>query len=421
MSWPVHPALGDPVMDTMNFLNEIAARYPAAISFAPGRPYDGFFDVEQIFGHLRGYLDHLAAGLNPAQVRDALFQYGPTAGRIQGLIAEALRQDEGFDVPDESIVVTVGAQEAMLLTVRALFSRPEDVLLVCSPCYVGVVGVARLLGVTVRAVPERENGLDAGDLELAIKAEKALGNNPRAVYVIPDHSNPSGNTLGLETREQVLQIAHREQVLVLEDSPYRWAGPSEPVPSLKRLDQHRQVVQLGSFSKTVFPGARVGYVVADQEVAGGGLLAAELAKVKSMVTVNTPPLSQAVVAGALLSGGGGVRDLTAQTRRHYQRAMQLTLDQLELRLAGLPVRWNRPSGGFFLSLQVPFPADDRELISCAEEFGVLWTPMRYFHPDSGGEHGIRLSISCLSDEEIVTGVSRLAVYLTSRCSATSRQ
>src|SRR6202042_3260300 len=100
----LHASLSDPVLDTMNFLNEITFRYPEAISFAPGRPYDGFFDTEQIFTYIRDYLDHLAGnGYSAAQIRDALFQYGPTAGRIRDLIASSLRDDESINVPPESI------------------------------------------------------------------------------------------------------------------------------------------------------------------------------------------------------------------------------------------------------------------------------------------------------------------------------
>jgi len=85
----LHASLSDPVLDTMNFLNEITFRYPEAISFAPGRPYDGFFDTEQIFTHLRRYLDHLAEhGTSPEQIRSVMFQYGPTAGRIRELIEQ---------------------------------------------------------------------------------------------------------------------------------------------------------------------------------------------------------------------------------------------------------------------------------------------------------------------------------------------
>lgn len=144
----LHSCVSDPALDTMNFLNEITLRYPKAISFAPGRPYDGFFDIDQIFTYIKRYLEYLTdRGLSSAQLRDALFQYGPTAGRIQELIASSLREDENINVSPESIVVTVGCQEAMFLALRALFSGRADTLLVASPCYVGINGAARLLDI----------------------------------------------------------------------------------------------------------------------------------------------------------------------------------------------------------------------------------------------------------------------------------
>ena len=192
----LHASLSDPVLDTMNFLNEVTTRYPDAISFAPGRPYDGFFDVEQIFTHLRRYIEHLQdGGASPETIRDVFFQYGPTAGRIRSLIADSLRKDEGVDVAPEAVVVTAGCQEAMLLAVRALIGGPDDVLLVASPCYVGITGVARLLDVTLVTVPEDRNGLRCADFEAVVEAERAKGRRPRALYVIPDHSNPSGTTI----------------------------------------------------------------------------------------------------------------------------------------------------------------------------------------------------------------------------------
>ncbi|MFI1996547.1 PLP-dependent aminotransferase family protein [Actinoplanes sp. NPDC020271] len=417
----LHTSISDPVLDTMNFLNEITLRYPEAISFAPGRPYDGFFETDEVLAHLRRYLDHLAdRGASPAQVRTAVYQYGPTAGQIREIIADSLRRDEGIDVPPESIVVTVGAQEAMLLVVRALIRDPRDVLLVSSPCYVGITGVARLLDVTLRAVPEPAEGFSPADLDAAIRAERAARRRPRAFYLVPDHANPSGSTLSAAARAELLELAARENVLILEDTPYRLVSPSEPLPTLKALDRRRSVVHLGSYSKTIFPGARVGFAVADQTVTGDdgrtGLLADELAKIKSMVTVNTSSLSQAVVAGALLAAGGRVSELNAKAAGHYGDAMRRVLDRLaerlpEARRAELGVRWNEPSGGFFLSLSVDFEADDAALVRSAEQFGVIWTPMRYFHPDGGGRRAIRLSVSYLSPEEIDEGITRLLAFV----------
>ncbi len=417
----LHASLSDPVLDTMNFLNEVAFRYPKAISFAPGRPYDGFFDTEQIFTYIRSYLDRLAAeGNSPGQIRSALFQYGPTAGRIRELIASSLREDENIDVPAGSIVVTVGCQEAMLLVLRALISGPGDAFMVSSPCYVGITGAARLLDIEVTEVEEQEDGFRCADLELAIRTELGRGRRPRAFYVVPDHSNPTGTTMPIETRHELLELAARYDILIVEDSPYRMVSPPPHLPTLKSLDHQRRVIHLGSFSKTAFPGARVGFAVADQPVTDTmgriGTLADELAKIKSMVTVNTSPLSQAAIAGMLLSCGGRVSELNRQAAAYYANAMRATLRELDRcfpteRRAALGVRWNEPIGGFFLTIRVPFTVDDTALERSAEDFGVIWTPMSYFYPHSGGDHSIRLSVSYLTEDEIVVGITRLADFV----------
>ncbi|MET8690147.1 aminotransferase class I/II-fold pyridoxal phosphate-dependent enzyme [Streptomyces sp. NPDC004732] len=419
----LHASVSDPVLDTMTFLNEITTRYPEAISFAPGRPYDGFFDSEQIFTHLRRYLNHLAEkGSSPQQVRTAMYQYGPTAGLIREIIADSLRADENIDVPAESIVVTVGAQEAMLLVLRALITGPDDVLLVSSPCYVGITGAARLLDIAVTPVEEREDGVSCADLEAAIRNERARGRRPRAFYVVPDHSNPSGTTMGPQARADLLELAARHGILILEDSPYRLVSPGPPLPTLKSQDRAHSVVHIGSFSKTVFPGARVGFVVADQPVADEsgrtGLLADDLAKIKSMVTVNTSSLSQAAVAGTLLAADGKVSELNKAASAYYGDAMRATLRELDAHLPAerreaLGVRWNEPTGGFFLTLRVPFRADNAALIRSAQDFGVIWTPMTYFHPGGGGLHGIRLSTSYLTPAQIREGAARLVRFIES--------
>ncbi|KUN95697.1 GntR family transcriptional regulator [Streptomyces caeruleatus] len=419
----LHASVGDPVLDTMTFLNEITHRYPEAISFAPGRPYDGFFDVEEIFTHLRRYLDHLAQdGATPGEIRDALFQYGPTGGRIRELIADSLRKDENIDVRPESVVVTVGCQEAMFLALRALLARPDDALLVSSPCYVGITGAARLLGVEPTAVEEGRDGFRCAPLAAALAAEKARGRRPRAFYVVPDHSNPSGTTMSLPERHALLELAAREDFLVLEDSPYRLVSPGRRLPTLKSLDRDRRVVHLGSYSKTLFPGARVGFAVADQVVVDAdgtrGLLADDLTRIKSMVTVNTSPLSQAVVAGMLLAVDGRTSDLNTETSAYYGEAMKAVLARLDECLPrqdrdALGIRWNSPDGGFFLTVDVPFRTDDAALARAAEEHGVIWTPMSYFHPGSGGEQSLRLSVSYLTQADISEGVARLTRFIKS--------
>jgi (S)-3,5-dihydroxyphenylglycine transaminase len=417
----LHASVSDPVLDTMNFLNEVTMRFPDAISFAPGRPYDGFFDLDEVNAYLRRYLDHLAElGRSPEELRSAVFQYGPTAGSIREIIAESLHVDEGIVAEPESIVVTVGAQEAMVLALRALISSRDDVLLAPAPCYVGIIGAARLFDVRMATFAEGPDGLRCADVEAAVLEQRAAGRRVRLLYLVPDHSNPLGSTIDLATRHEVLELAERLDFHILEDSPYRLVSAGRQLPTLKSLDAARRVVHLGSFSKTLFPGARVGFAVADQTVVGAdgrsGLLADELGKIKSMITVNTSSLSQAVVAGMLLASGGGAARRNGEAAKRYGNAMDATLRELEHRFPAqrrraVGVEWNRPTGGFFLTVTVPFAADDRALERSARRHGVIWTPMSYFYPDGGGDTAMRLSVSYLSAAEIVDGVARLARFV----------
>jgi len=401
--------LSDPLLDTMNFLNEVTARFPEAISFAPGRPPDQPFDAEVVAGYLRAYTRHLAeAGRSPEEIGRTLFQYGRTKGTIHDLVAATIANDDGIEVSPESIVVTVGAQEGMLLVLRALIRDPRDVLLVSSPCYVGITGAARLLDVAVEPVPEH----DLAAVRAVAARVRAEGRRPRALYLVPDFANPSGRRLTLAEREHLLALAAEEGLLLLEDNPYGLFGSAdEHPPTLKALDSEQRVVYLGSFAKTCFPGARVGYVVADQLVTGAGgdatLLADALAKLKSMTTVNTSPLAQAVIGGMLVASGCRLRVATAErVARHRQRLAALTT-ALAREFAGQPVTWNVPEGGFFLVMTVPYTADEAALARSGRDHGVLWTPMSYFYPGGGGEHQLRLSCSYLEPDAIDEGVRRL--------------
>ncbi|WP_034091398.1 PLP-dependent aminotransferase family protein [Streptacidiphilus albus] len=419
----LHGSLSDPLLDAMTFLNEVVSRFPDALSFAPGRPYEGFFEPEDIHGHLDAYLEHLRErGLTREQIRGALFQYGPTKGIVADLVARTLANDEGLEVPAESLVLTVGAQEAMLLVLRALCATPEDVLLVSAPCYVGVTGAARLLDLTVVPVPEGPlGGPEPEAVAAAARAVRAGGGRPRALYVVPDFANPSGASMPVPARSRLLEVAAEEGLLVIEDNPYGFFArePGER-PTLKRLDRDRRVVYLGSFAKTCFPGARLGYVVADQEVLAAdgrrSLLADELAKLKSMTTVNTPALSQAVIGGMLLRNDCRLRRANARATAFYAANMDTLLQALERHFpeplrTRLGIRWNRPEGGFFAVLEVPFAADTAALERCARDHGVLWTPMGDFYPDGGGERRLRLSCSSLTPVQITAGIARLARFV----------
>jgi (S)-3,5-dihydroxyphenylglycine transaminase len=419
----LHSSLSDPLLDTMNFLNEVTVRYPAAISFAPGRPHEEPFDASTLADHLGAYTDYLAheRGMSPQDISRVLFQYGRTNGQIHDLVARTVGHDEGIEVSPDALVITVGAQEGMLLALRALIRGPEDVILVSSPCYVGITGVARLLDATVEPVPEGPDGFDPAALRAAAARVRAAGRRPRAFYVVPDFANPSGTSMPVEARRTLLNVAAEEDLLILEDNPYGFfSRTGEDRPTIKALDTDRRVIYLGSFAKTCLPGARVGYAIADQEVrAADGtvtLLADELSKIKSMTTVNTSALSQAVIGGMLVRAGCRLREASAERIALYRTKMNAMLAALERHLpAGLRgpggVSWNAPDGGFFAVVCVPFVADNEALVRCANDYRVLWTPMSYFYLDGGGRHQLRLSSSYLSVPEIEEGVRRLCDFI----------
>jgi (S)-3,5-dihydroxyphenylglycine transaminase len=426
----LHSSLMDPALNSMNFLNEVSGEFPQAVSFAAGRPTEERYDLDAVHRYLRTFEDYLRReqGADARQVRQMLMQYGRTKGIIHDLLARNLRLDEGIDVDPESIVVTVGCQEAMFLAIRALCADTGDIVLAPAPRYVGLSGAARILDRTVWPVKENESGIDLADLTAQLEAARARGKRPRLLYLNPDFANPSGTVLDLATRRALLDLAEKHDFFLLEDNPYRLfpADDGPRVPTLKALDTRRRVIYLGSFAKTCFPGARVGFLVADQRVATADstvvLLADEISKLKSMVTINTSPLTQAIVAGALLEHGCSLLRATEADGAVYRRNMRLLRNGLLRHFPpGGPfdVRWNNPRGGFFTVVTMPFRTDDALLEHSARHHGVLWTPMTHFYGDSGGARQMRLSVAVMTPQQIETGLDRLR-GLVEECAAGTR-
>ncbi|MFJ6772544.1 PLP-dependent aminotransferase family protein [Kitasatospora sp. NPDC091257] len=425
----LHESLGSPVSASMNFLNEVSQDYPDAVSFAAGRPFEGYFDLDDVHRHLDVYRRHLSERFDgdEAKVRRTVLQYGRTKGVIHELVAAHLAVDEGIVVDPEAVVVTVGCQEALYLTLRALRATPEDVLLAVTPSYVGVHGAAQLVDMPLLPVRESAAGVDLADLTAVVREARAAGRRPRALYLVPDFANPGGVRMSREDRLRTLRAAAELDLLVLEDNPYGLLGDPDGPPTMKALDTDGRVVYLGSFAKTGLPGARVGYVVADQPVTGprggAGLLADELAKIKSMTTVNTSPIAQAVIAGKLLENGHSLRAANARERETYRANLRLMLDGLAARFGAgqVPgVSWNTPSGGFFLLLTVPFAASDELLELSAGRHRVLWTPLHHFYADSEPRRVMRLSFSHLLPAEIDEGLDRLAGFVREQAAAAAR-
>lgn len=412
----LNPALGHPITSVMNFLNEVTARHPRAISFGPGRP-GAILDVSRSAAWIERFIDHVCAtrGGSRAEAWDLTGQYGATNGIINALVARHLERDHGVSVDPRAIAMTHGAQEAMVLVLCGMFRRDVDVLLVSDPSYIGISGLARVLGIDTVPVRCDSDGLDLESLARVIADVKRAGKRPKALYDIPDFHNPLGSTLPLARRRDLLAIAEREGMFVIEDNPYGlFAYDEEPTPPLKALDAGATVMYLGTFSKTMFPSVRVGYLVADQPFERG-YLAEELSKVKSLVTVNTSQISQALAGGILLETDCTLKALVQPRVARYRSNRDVLLAAL-LREFGADthaVSWSHPRGGFFLTMTLPFACTDSEVEACAAEHGVIFCPVRWFAA-SGCEDQIRLSFSDVTHAQIDEGVARLARYVRHR-------
>jgi (S)-3,5-dihydroxyphenylglycine transaminase len=418
----------DPLLEVMNFLNEVVLRYPGAVSFAPGRPAERHFDVERSLGRTPLFVEHRAAatGWTPRAVWNDLGQYNKTNGIINDLIARQLELDEGLRVRPESIIVTHGCQEGMTILLMGLFDPAQDVLLVSDPTYIGITGLAAILGIEMVPVSTGEQGLEPADVAAAIDAVLARGKRPRALYDIPDFNNPLGTRMPLAARRALLDLLSEREVLLFEDNPYgMFSYDGDPLPTIKALDEHGVVIYMGSFAKTLYPGLRAGFLVVDQEAVGESgertPLAAELSKVKSLTTVTTAPVVQAVVGALLLEGGGSLSGIVREKLPFYRANRDRMLACLEERLGGLPgVRWNRPEGGFFLTVWLPFELDGECLQACARDYGVIVCPMSFFALSPGRERQVRLSFSYVTEAQIEEGIGRFAHFVRDRVEGTGQ-
>lgn len=421
----LNPALTDAKLAVMNFLNEATLRYPRAISFASGRPREDFFRARPTLRNIDASTDQIFVDRNLSRdvTLNSLMQYGRTNGFISESLSKYLKHDEGIDVPPEALVVTVGAQEGMLLTVSALCRPGIDAILLPEPTYIGIVGVAKMLGVQIIPVDTDDDGLDIVHLNEQIRRAKQSGITPKLLYDTPDFSNPLGTQMPLTRREELLHICKQHRVSILEDNAYgMFTYGGVRLPTLKALDRDTVVIYLCTFAKTVFPGLRLGVVVADQWIAddfGRTRLADHLSKLKSMTTVNSPSPNQIMLANLLANNQFSLLEYNRERIEFYRRNRDVLLSCLQHHFSEDPqtsqrVLWNTPQGGFFLVLTLPFVVDETLLERSARDFGVIWVPMRFFHHGDNGWNQLRLSFSYTTPQEIEIGVARLASLIKTR-------
>jgi 2-aminoadipate transaminase len=325
------------------------------------------------------------------------FQYAPTNG-LSGpreYVADRLER-EGPRPDVGELMLTSGAIEALALLGKALVDKGDRVL-VEAPTYLGAVQAFQSFEAAVEGVPVDEEGLAVDELERRL----AAGPAPKLLYTIPDFQNPAGVTLTTERRETLVEVARRHGLLLVEDLAYRdlrYEGKAPPTLLSLAPDV---VLQAGTFSKTFFPGVRLGWA------AGPAELVAKLVWAKQ----NTDQCAGALGQRLLEEYGrrGLLDEQIARARDLYRARRDTAMNALERHLAERAT-WTHPSGGFFTWLELD--EEGASVAGRALEAGVAVVPGKPFFVGGGGERNIRISYSQASEELLEEGISRLGQVLT---------
>jgi 2-aminoadipate transaminase len=356
------------------------------VSFVMSRPSRELFPLDE-------FRASCAAVLARADLADIL-QLGSPGGYEplrRRLLDEARRQR--LASPGDDLIITNGCQQALDLIARVLL-RPGDRVVVEDPVYTGLKNLLAGMGAQLVGIPVGPDGLDTSQLERVLAIEK-----PRFLVVTSNFQNPTGATLPLAARRELLDVARLAGVPVVENDPYgelRYHG--ELVPAIKELDEGGGTVLLRSFSKVSFPGLRVGWAV------GPKPLIDRLRRAKEASDLHSDQLAQAVLLEFSISG---------RLEAHRQRVLRAGAERLAATLDAcrryLPpaARWTQPEGGMNVWVRLPEPLDAGELLPRARREGVAYMPGRYFGVSRPEPGALRLSFAGLAPDEIRTGLRAL--------------
>ena len=328
-----------------------------------------------------------------------ILQYGATEGYAPFVesLTEYLKSHYGFDMDQNGVLPITGSTSGMDLLLKALIN-PGDAVLVESPTFLGNMQTINLYQARLLPVESDEHGVIPEALEKA-----ARENRPRLCYLIPTFQNPSGRTLAAERREAIAQIASKYSFLLAEDDPYRdlrYAGAA--LPAIKSYDQTGHVAFMGSFSKVISPGLRVGFLVANRDILRKCTIG------KQGTDLHTPNLNQAIVDQFLRRDllNGHIQSILPG----YRDKLNLMLDELACFPEG--TRFTRPEGGLFVFVTLPEKLDATRLLTQAVERGVAYVPGTHFYPEGGHHNTLRLNFSNSTPEQIRTGLRALGELFT---------
>lgn len=361
---------------------------PNMISFAGGLPSPDSFPVAKLQEITNEVYSRFGA---------QMLQYGITEGYkpLNEFIAQWLKASKNITSSPDDIQITSGSQQGIDLVSR-VFLNIGDQVVVESPSYLSAFQVFNSYQVNYLPIPSDDRGMQVDELEKALADNT---NKPKLVYTVATFQNPTGITMSLERRKKLLQLADKHNLIIIEDNPYgelRYEG--EHVPTLKSLDTQGRVVYLGSFSKVVAPGLRIGYAVAHPEIR------AKITIAKQAADVHSSNLSQQVIYE--YCNRGYLEPHIREICRAYgvkRDAMFKALDEHFPK----EVKWTRPEGGLFIWAELPAGCDSTELLKRAVEHRVAFVPGSPFFVNNTGRNTLRMNFSNASLEQIDYGITKI--------------
>jgi 2-aminoadipate transaminase len=367
-------------------------RKPGIISFAGGLPAPDLFPIDDI--------KEMCKIVMEKEGKIAL-QYGPTEGdnRLREELAKMMKKD-GVNITSDHIMIVTSSQQGLDL-VGKIFIDPGDVIMTSRPTYVGAIQAFNSYGAKMLGIELDQEGTQTALLEAEIAKLAAKGIKPKFIYEIPDFQNPSGITMSLKRRKELIRIAEKYDLLIIEDSPYRQLRfEGKPEPSLIGMNSER-VLSLYTFSKILLPGFRLGWMAGPSELIQKAVTA------KQSVDLCSPPFNQSILYEYL--SRGLLEKQIVIISKAYKGKRDFMLDQMTQHMPKLPgLKWTHPQGGLFLWVTLPENIDAGEMFIAAVERQVAYVVGTAFYPDGGGKNSFRMNFSYSSMAEIEEGVKRLA-------------
>ena len=367
----------------------VASR-PEIVSLAGGMPNLSAIPMDMMAGIVETLIkDHGQEAL----------QYGSGQGhpQLREQICDVMAL-EGIKANTNDVLVTTGSQQALDLISR-IFIDPGDVVLVEAPSYVGALGTFAQYEASVVHVEMDQNGLIPEALRQAIKTFRYQGRRIKFLYLIPNYQNPAGVLLPADRRTEILDICRSEKIFIVEDNPYGLLGFDRPSPNAMRAEDSENVIYLGSFSKTIVPGFRIGWALVPQSLKEKLVIASE----SSILCPSN--FSQMAIASYLANQPW--REQIASFCALYKVRRDAMLSALD---AYFPkaATWTKPAGGFYVWITLPPEIDTKAMVPKAIAAKVAYVPGTAFYADGFGSWSLRLSYCYPTPERITQGVMALS-------------